>query len=369
MGLMGAALISGGLGLASSLFGGSSGGQKVSQTVNTDWRTPSQKKDAERIWNDYINSFYGISEEAPAGGTSLGSSVDLESLRGVSASMWPSDIAVAYSNHMKRLGYPDNPDNQAEFLQKYAVYLETGNLPSFQPAGGGFGISIPLPSDYNPFEDISTGTGGVTGDGGEPVKGYKERLEEDMAYLKEIEEQYNVDMGDMSGQFMEETRGAVSPYQDLLSRRMGEAETGTGMFKPVSFGFGGQQMVSFVPRQNRELASQTLGMGKEQMTMGTGLAELARDETKAILERGFQTGQKFTPNQVESLYAQKLEELAFKMNQMGVSSRTSSGTVPGPSTWSNILEGLNVGANIYRSQYPWQTRGQNIDYGPETYGR
>ena len=352
------------IGAGASILGGLMGGgsDTVSQTTSTDWRTPAQKKDAERLWNDFINSFYGVTEpvSGAVAGVAGGGGYDLQSLRNVPVSSWPSDLAVAFGNHMNYLGYQGTADNANEFLQKYEDYLATGNLPSFEPNE----MMKIVPSEYNPFEGISTGqaVNGVAGEGETTVKGYKQRLEEDIGYLKNLEEAYNVDLSGVSERFMEETMGAVSPYQDLLSKRMMEAETGTGMFAPVSFSFGGKPMASFVPKQSRALASQVLGMGREQMGVGTELAELAASETKDQLARDYETGTKYTPNQVENLYAQKLEELMWKMNK-GQTSQTATADVPGPSAWSNILQGLNLGVDLYGKMYPWQ---QNTSGGGGT---
>ena len=288
-----------GVGAASSLLSNSGGNNMVSQTTTNEWRTPSQQNDANRLWNDFINSFYGVTET---------------------------------------------------------------------------------------IEDTEQAPTG--GEGETTVKSYKQRLEEDQAYLHDLENTYNTDLSDLSSDYMADTRAAISPYQDLLSetmdeekssallyqdllsKKMNEAETGTGMFTPVSFGFGGQQMASFVPRQNRELATQftdlaeknressvqsagqMLGMGKEQMGVGVGLADLAASETKGILGRAFETGQEFTPNQIENLYAQKLQELMMLMSNKTGGTITKTAQVPQPSTWSNILSGVNTGLDIYKAISP-----------------
>ena len=49
-----------GLGAGAKLFGGHRhGGQTVQTTA--DWRTPEQKRDAQRLWNEFIDDFYGVS--------------------------------------------------------------------------------------------------------------------------------------------------------------------------------------------------------------------------------------------------------------------------------------------------------------------
>jgi hypothetical protein len=189
---------------------------------------------------------------------------------------------------------------------------------------------------------------------------------------------------DLLSETMDEEKSSALLYQDLLSKKMNEAETGTGMFTPVSFGFGGQQMASFVPRQNRELATQftdlaeknressvqsaeqMLGMGKEQMGVGVGLADLAAKETKGILGRAFETGQEFTPNQIENLYSQELERLMMLMSNKTGGTLTGTAQVPQQSIGTTIQGGIQTGLDIYKAMKPAQT---TINYGPETYGR
>jgi len=102
------------------------------------------------------------------------------------------------------------------------------------------------------------------------------------------------------------------------------------------------------------LSAQTLDMGREQMGVGVGLADLAKKETKDILSRAFETGQEFTPNQVEDLYSKKLEELMMKLSNKTGGTITEAGEVPGPSTQDNIVTGINTALGVWNAASPYQ---------------
>ena len=73
---IGAAILgAAGLGTAASLFGGHRhGGQTVQTTA--DWRTPEQKRDAQRLWNEFIDDFYGVSPKiSPVSTTGIDSRI------------------------------------------------------------------------------------------------------------------------------------------------------------------------------------------------------------------------------------------------------------------------------------------------------
>jgi hypothetical protein len=174
------------------------------------------------------------------------------------------------------------------------------------------------------------------------AKSAKVRAEEDAAYKKAADEKL------LAG-----TTAAMSPYQQQLTSTLNQAATGTGYYKPVSFGFGGKQMTSFVPKTNLNLANQTLGVGKESSSIGAGLAEM---ENKLALGN--------MPNAAADTYSAKLAEL-MKFANTGGSTNTQTGTTPGTNTWATILNALNTSANIYSKLYPWQkaaTTAAETDY-------
>lgn len=158
------------------------------------------------------------------------------------------------------------------------------------------------------------------------TSGVQQRITEDTDYLKNLDTQY---IGD--------TKGAVSPYQAQLAKTLADSEAGVGDFTPVSFGFGGKKMTSFVPKTNRQFAQEKLGFGREGATINQGL-----------LDQAYNLNKVHVPNEAANKWSDKLEKL-MTLTNTGQSTTTQSGEVPGPSTFSNILMGLNTGANLYNA--------------------
>jgi len=317
MGLGAAILGAAGIGAAASLFGGHRhGGQTVQTTA--DWRTPEQKRDAQRLWNEFIDDFYGVSPKVSP----------------VSTTGIDPRIRNLYRWHFRRHGIRNVFPNLANL---------TGQAPE-APIG---------------------------------PRSYKQRLGENLTYLKGVEEAYREKLDALGAGYLTKTQEAVSPYQQQLTNVLGQLQGGYGLGTPVSFGFGGQRVASFVPRQSHELAAQQLGIGQRGMQVRTGLVDLERalagesaekgmqvrtglvDLENALAEaaakRGFDFSQKHTPNEIADAYSKVLEELMWKMN---TGQQTTTGTIPGTSTWQNILSGIGVGADIYSRMYPWGVQNQ-----------
>jgi len=291
-----------GLGTAASLFGGHKhGGQTVQTTA--DWRTPEQKRDAQRLWNEFIDDFYGVSPKvSPVSTTGI-------------------DPRIRRSL-FKRFGIRNAYPNLANLVSP------TPNLAGQAP------------------EEALT----------EP-KSYKQRLEENLTYLKGVEEAYKGELDALGAGYLTKAQEAVSPYQQQLTNVLGQLQGGYGLGTPVSFGFGGQRVASFVPRQSRELAARQLEIGQQGMQTRTGLADLENALAEAAAKRGFDFSQKHTPNEIADAYSKVLEELMWKMN---TGQHTTTGTIPGTSTWQDILSGVNAGADIYSRMYPWGVQGQPV---------
>ena len=338
-----AILTAAGIGAAASLFGGHRhGGQTVQKTA--DWRTPEQKRDAQRLWNEFIDDFYGVSPKiSPVSTTGI------------------------------------DPRIRRSLFKQFGIrnaYPNLANLVSPTPNLAG----------QAPEEALT-----------EP-KSYKQRLEENLTYLKGVEEAYKGELDALGAGYLTKTQEAVSPYQEYLrslpgyvtkaqeavspyqqqlTNVLGQLQGGYGLGTPVSFGFGGQRVASFVPRQSRELATQQLEIGQQGMQTRTGLVDLERalagesaekgmqvsaglaDLERALAEaaakRGFDFSQKHTPNEIADAYSKVLEELMWKMN---AGQQTTTGTIPGTSTWHDILSGVGVGADLYSRMYPWGVQGQ-----------
>ena len=300
MGLGAAILGAAGIGAVASLFGGHRhGGQTVQKTA--DWRTPEQKRDAQRLWNEFIDDFYGVSPKvSPVSTTGI-------------------DPRIRRSL-FKRFGIRN-------------AYPNLANLVSPTPNLAG----------QAPEEALAK------------PKSYKQRLEENLTYLKGVEEAYKGELDALEAGYLTKTQGAVSPYQQQLTNVLGQLQGGYGLGTPVSFGFGGQRIASFVPRQSRKLAAQQLEIGQQGMQTRTGLVDLENALAEAAAKRGFDFSQKHTPNEIADAYSKVLEELMWKMN---TGQQTTTGTIPGTSTWHDILSGVNAGADIYSRMYPWGVQGQ-----------
>jgi len=136
--------------------------------------------------------------------------------------------------------------------------------------------------------------------------------------------------------YLKEATSAWSPYQSKLAEITKQQETGTGYYTPVSFGFGGKKMTSFVPKMNKATAQEYLSTGKEASTVGAGLAELKNTLAKSNLSTS-----------AADAYSEKLKEL-MKYVTGGTSKTTESATTPGQSDWATILNSISQGADIYK---------------------
>jgi hypothetical protein len=168
---------------------------------------------------------------------------------------------------------------------------------------------------WNEFIDDFYGTTG---------KSVKQRTIDEAAYLKGVDDT-----------FLGQSQAAMGPYQKQLTDVLGQFQNGTGLGKQVSFGFGGQQMASFVPKANRDTANQMLGFGKEGASVSANLANLQNELAR-----------KNTPEAAANSYSEKLGKLMQFANS-GNGTTTQTGTVPGQSGWATFLQGLNSAANLY----------------------
>lgn len=176
---------------------------------------------------------------------------------------------------------------------------------------------------WNDYIDTVYGTGGQ--------KGLQARTQEDTDYLKGLGDTYSAD-----------SKAAAQPYLELLSKQIAEGNAGTGLYTPTNITFGGNNLMSFVPKSNRNLASELLARANAQTTTNQGLADL-----------NYKLGAAITPNTAANTYADKLGELATKLIS-GNQTTTQSATMPGQSTWANFLQGLDAATKIYGAYtYPW----------------
>jgi len=164
-------------------------------------------------------------------------------------------------------------------------------------------------------------------------KSVQERTTEDTDYLNNLSKQYVTDSGN-----------AVSGYQGLLSDILNQANTGTGYYTPISFGFGGKKMASFVPKANRSTVDQILNVGQQEAGVNQGLVDLGYNEAKTT-----------TPNEAANSYSKSLGDLMTKLIG-GTSTATTTGTVDNSSqTLTNILSGANTAAKLLEALTKWSS--------------
>ena len=134
-----------------------------------------------------------------------------------------------------------------------------------------------------------------------PTKSYQTRMGEDIDYVAALEKR-------LAG---------------LAEGQVSDAQGRTGLFTPTNVSVNGSKIFDFVPRSNRDLAKQIL--------------------TTAGLDTSLQTAH--PPNEGTQAYTDFLGNLALKLNT-GSNSSTSTAQVPGPSVWTNIMQGLNQGLTL-----------------------
>ena len=152
--------------------------------------------------------------------------------------------------------------------------------------------------------------------------------------------------------YLADTKTAMEPYQKQLTDLLGQADTGTGYFTPLNLttskGGVSSPLVSFVPKQNKETATQVLGMGKTSADTNALLAELQN-----------QLALKNLPNAAADSYSAKLAEL-MKYANTGGSTTTETGQTAGTSSWADILNAVNTAANIYGKFSGYQSSNDDL---------
>jgi hypothetical protein len=184
-------------------------------------------------------------------------------------------------------------------------------------------------------------------------KGSSQRLAEDTAHLKIGDEAYNTKMAALDTA----TKTAMSPYQQQLQSMLTQSGDKSGYFTPVSFGFGGKKMAEFVPKANRDLANQLLGIGKEKTQFDTGIVDLDRQAAA----RDLALNTTYTPNKVGNDYDKALRELMWMLNSgQQTQTQSASANLPEQSTYSKVLQGITAGSNLANAIYPWQKSGGSV---------
>jgi hypothetical protein len=173
---------------------------------------------------------------------------------------------------------------------------------------------------WNEFIDDFYGTSGGTS--------VKDRETETAAYKSAADATYLAD-----------TQTAMKPYQTLMTDLLSQASSGTGYYTPLNLttskGGVSSPLVSFVPKQNKDTATQVLGISKTSADTSALLAELQN-----------QLALRNLPNAAADSYSSKLSDL-MKYANTGGSTTTETGETAGTNSWAAILDAVNTAANIY----------------------
>jgi len=217
------------------------------------------------------------------------------------------------------------------------------------PTGPG---TLPMPgggtktAGATTFEDYINDFYGLAGD-----KSVKTRTAEDQTALQGYQKALLDKLGGLDTTRLAETKAALLPYQNQLTDIQGQLSGNTGLGKQVAFGYGGKQMASFVPKTNRALADQLLGMGRESSSINTGLVDMGYKSGTDLAGRQFGFESENLPNKAADTYSAKLEALMKYLNPNTGQTSTTTGTVPGVPWYTTALQGLNTGVNLWDKIY------------------
>jgi hypothetical protein len=131
----------------------------------------------------------------------------------------------------------------------------------------------------------------------------------------------------------------------MAGKQVSDMESGTGMFTPTNISFGGNPAFSFVPRSNRDLA-------KQQLTTGGVQNELLKPHT---------------PNEASMAYNTYLGNLALNLNKGAGSTGTTTGTVPGTSSTTNVNNTLNTAGQLIQALNNYNTPSSSTTTTQPTY--
>jgi hypothetical protein len=219
-----------------------------------------------------------------------------------------------------------------------ATTTTTPTGPGSNPMPGGGGGTAGAAT----FEDYINDFYGLAGD-----KSVKTRTSEDQVALEGYQKALLDSLTGLDTKHLADTRAAVLPYQNQLTDIGNQLAGNTGLGKQVAFGFGGKQMASFVPKTNRDLANQLLGIGREGSQINTGLVDMGYKSGTDLATRQFGFNSENLPNKAADTYSAKLEALMKYLNPNSGSTSTTTGTVPGVPWYTTLLQGLNTGVNLW----------------------
>lgn len=202
---------------------------------------------------------------------------------------------------------------------------------------------------------------------------YQTLLDDLSGQTRTAQDDYTSTLDTMS----DRTDVADDSYLDRITATLADADAGTGLYKPINLSFGGQDAMSFVPKTNRNLATELLGINKEGMTteqdtigklLGIGkekfdtantsianlegLGQKGYDAQNDAIARLFAMGSQgagldrdygteHTPNEVQRKWTDVLQQLAFYTNIQNPPTTTTTGEarIPGDS-WIDVIGAL-----------------------------
>lgn len=297
--------------------------KNASTTTQTESRTPQIKDLARTAWNQYINDYYGTDYSSWA-----------KNFKGIAANqLLPEQTALAsYKLDIANQKLRDKVAKEWEKIRTAAI--KRGETP-------------PDLAQYMPQDQVYNTAGSGTD---ETRKSAKQRIYENVAGQKEADQAYLDRMAGLDTTHLSGVNAAYAPYQTQLTDVLNQSQQGTGYFSPVRLSFGGQPVASFVPRQNRELANQSLGIGKESAGIGTALADLlyGTGQKSSSAKLAYDTAHPV--NEAADYYARELEKLALLTNS-GSRTDTTTGTAPGMSGWDAVAQAAGSAASGLGAYY------------------
>lgn len=296
------------LGGASSLLGGGDDDKETSSTSTTTTnKVPSYSLgDIQTLWNDFIGQLYPTTSY------------------GYESGSYKDTVMQQWESAMKKAGNGSATLGDAGWDVDSLWANGYRELADFVYTQSGLGSNVSKGDLANALNARSDLTGGTATSS--TKSSYEQLLAEDEA-AKEA----------ATNKYLQQSAEATKPYTDLLNQYIKQGNEGTGLFSPVSFGFGGQQMASFVPKSNRNLADQLTGYGKASTSANVGL-----------LQDALNAATTYTPNAAKTDYIKNfLMPLATNllMNSTQTTTGDKTATEEGDSnSFADTLKGALSGA-------------------------
>lgn len=308
-----------------------SGGDSATQTQTTSNIPEYAKGDIQTMWTDYMNRMYPKTKytttATPGGGAVGGSNLYNE---------WQTLKAQSTNPERDRSSQYDGIPIvwfQSHASPELREFMKKNNLTSMSDD-----------SSFQAAMSSDPSVGGSTTTANTPLS-YEQMLANDLLERKTATEKYNTGVTDLNAGTLAKTKAAVSPYTTLLNKYVEEGNAGTGLFKPVNFGFGGKHMARIVPKSNRNLATQLAGFGQDASSANMNLINLENTFGNTDLSNILNAAKTYTKNAADTSYMEKLQALILPLTGQGSTSTATRNT--GGDVLSGLLSGALAGSNIY----------------------